>query len=75
MSSLKQLVNRVRGWRLWRALRRPARVPVLVLDPMAPIFRDVSPHGVRVYSLCGTCGTQLERSATLCEECAQSRIR
>lgn len=35
------------------------------------ILRDVTPSGVRVYSLCGGCGARLECSATLCEECAQ----
>lgn len=41
----------------------------------APIHRDVTPNGVRVYSLCGDCGTQLQASATLCDECAQKRSR
>ena len=35
------------------------------------LLRDVTPNGVRVYSLCGGCGARLECSATLCEECAQ----
>ncbi|HMA24431.1 MAG TPA: hypothetical protein VKP00_10565 [Gemmatimonadaceae bacterium] len=39
------------------------------------IHRDVTPNGVRVYSLCATCGARLHASATLCEECAQKRSR
>jgi len=40
-----------------------------------PIYREVTSHGVRVYSLCGNCGAQLAASATLCESCAQRRSR
>ncbi len=40
---------------------------------MASIHREVTPHGVRVYSLCAGCGAMLEMSATLCEDCAQKR--
>jgi predicted amidophosphoribosyltransferase len=39
------------------------------------IHRDVTSSGVRVYSLCGSCGARLEASATLCEDCAQRRSR
>lgn len=77
MSSLFQLVSRVRTWRLWRMLRRPlatpSTAPVFQAGPARPIFRDVSPQGVRVYSLCGSCGTTLGASATLCDPCARSR--
>jgi len=73
MSTLRQLVNRFRAWRLWRALRRPAGVPSLTAAPVRPILRDVTPHGVRVYSLCGCCGAHMGTSATLCEACARSR--
>jgi ribosomal protein L40E len=38
-----------------------------------PILRDVSRHGVRVYSLCVSCGAHLSASATLCAACARSR--
>jgi ribosomal protein L40E len=38
-----------------------------------PILRDVSRHGVRVYSLCVSCGAHLSASATLCQACARSR--
>jgi hypothetical protein len=41
----------------------------------ATIFREVTPHGVRVFSLCASCGTRLDASATLCEECAHKRSR
>ena len=40
-----------------------------------PIFREVTTQGVRVYSLCGSCGAQLAASATLCDSCAQRRSR
>ena len=39
------------------------------------IHREVTPNGVRVFSLCADCGAQLNASATLCEECAQKRSR
>ena len=39
------------------------------------IHREVTTSGVRVYSLCGSCGARLEASATLCEDCAQRRSR
>jgi hypothetical protein len=37
------------------------------------LARDVSSHGVRFFSLCGTCGERMESSATLCEDCARKR--
>jgi predicted amidophosphoribosyltransferase len=37
------------------------------------ILREVTPHGVRVYSLCASCGAHLAASATLCDACARSR--
>lgn len=76
MPSLRQWISRVRAWRLWRALRRPSTTPFMApYFPHAsrPILRDVTPNGVRVYSLCGSCGAHLAASATLCEACARSR--
>jgi hypothetical protein len=77
MQSLRDLLSRVRSWRLWRALRRApvasAADLTLYLPLSRPILRQVSPHGVRVYSLCGCCGAQLSASATLCDGCARSR--
>jgi hypothetical protein len=76
MPSLRDLLSRIRSWRPWRALRR-SPVAATGLPPYftasRPILRHVSPHGVRVYSLCGKCGVQLSASATLCEACARSR--
>jgi hypothetical protein len=40
-----------------------------------PIYREVTTQGIRVYSLCGSCGAQLAASATLCDGCAQRRSR
>jgi hypothetical protein len=74
MQSLRELISRVRTWRLWHALRRtPAPDRVLLVYTSRPILREVSRSGVRVYSLCGSCGAQLAASATLCDACARSR--
>jgi hypothetical protein len=75
MSSLLQLVNRVRAWRGWRTLRRPSDTLLTLggAPTVRPILREVTPHGVRVYSLCGSCGAHLGASATLCDTCARSR--
>ena len=77
MQALHELISRIRAWRLWRALGRapaaPAPARPLLFDGRHPIFREVTPHGVRVYSLCGQCGGHLTASATLCDACARSR--
>jgi len=81
MQSLRELISRVRSWQGWRLLRRvkvatpPPALPFLVTMTQRPILREVTSHGVRVYSLCGSCGAQLAASATLCESCAQRRSR
>ena len=81
MQSLRELISRVRRWQGWRLLRRakaappPAALPFLVTMTQRPIYREVTSQGVRVYSLCGSCGAQLAASATLCESCAQRRSR
>ena len=62
----------------WRAARGAPHVAIVVPDFIAcppNIARDVSRHGVRFYSLCGTCGDRMESSATLCEACARKRAR
>lgn len=69
MQLIRQLILRFRAWRQRGAMEA---VPALIaLGP--PILREVSPGGVRVYSLCGSCGSRLEVSATLCDACAQRR--
>jgi hypothetical protein len=77
MSSLLQLVGRMRAWRIWRSLRRPLAAPAaptpFLVSSSRPILRDVTAQGVRVYSLCGSCGTHLGASATLCDACARAR--
>jgi hypothetical protein len=77
MRAFHQLINRIRAWRPWKALGRPSAVPAparpFVIVEARPILREVTPHGVRVYSLCGQCGAQLSASATLCDACARSR--
>jgi ribosomal protein L40E len=80
MQSLRELISRLRSWQGWRLLRRapaaplPSALPFLV-TMTRPIYREVTTQGVRVYSLCGTCGAQLSASATLCDGCAQRRSR
>jgi hypothetical protein len=78
MQSLRELLSRFRRWRAWRALLgRSSAAFTADLPPdlttSRPILRDVSRHGVRVYSLCVSCGAHLSASATLCEACARSR--
>lgn len=70
MKYLRTIVARIRAWWLRRTSASGANA-ALVLTFGSPIYRDVTPHGVRVYSLCGGCGARLECSATLCQECAQ----
>ena len=72
-----QFVLRVwNRWLSWRASRKAPARQVIVPDfsvGLPSIARDVSAHGVRFYSLCGTCGDRMESSATLCEDCARKR--
>jgi hypothetical protein len=74
---LRRLVERFRSWRARRTPDVPVIAPQYIAFPAysAAIHRDVTPHGVRVYSLCGDCGCRLQASATLCEDCAQKRSR
>jgi len=79
MQSLRELISRVLAWQGWRLSRRtpaapPPTLPFLV-TMARPIYREVTSQGVRVYSLCGSCGAQLAASATLCESCARRRSR
>ena len=70
MSFLKSMVARVRAWLSGK--RETVVFDESVLASFGPsIYRDVSSSGVRVYSLCGGCGTRLACSATLCEDCAR----
>lgn len=72
MQLLHLLIARFRAWRSgWNT---PAvEVAPFVIPTTPPIFREVSSNGVRIYSLCGSCGAQLDMSATLCGACAQRR--
>ena len=70
MRFIRNLLARFRAWQ--QARRETITFDESLLTSFGPsIHRDVSVGGVRVYSLCGGCGTRLECSATLCEECAQ----
>jgi len=74
MHYFQRLIARVRAWQANR------RVPRLIVHPLAlgftpPIHRDVSANGVRFYSVCVSCGSRLNASATLCEDCAQKKSR
>jgi hypothetical protein len=70
MRYIRSILARIRAWRLTRRFGAASAGPTL-LSFGPSIYRDVTPTGVRVYSLCGGCGARLECSATLCEECAQ----
>lgn len=70
---VRQLLSRIRAWR-YEAKAPSAPIVPLFVAPLT-LHRDVSPNGVRVYSICGSCGARLDASATLCEECAQGRSR
>lgn len=74
MLVLRSFLARVRAWYM-RAVGRTLTIGIdvttLVPATGQGILRDVTPNGVRVYSLCGGCGARLQCSATLCEECAQ----
>jgi hypothetical protein len=74
MRYLRSILARFRAWRLKRRYGTSTGPSLLLSFGVSPsIHRDVTPHGVRVYSLCGGCGARLECSATLCEECAQGQ--
>jgi ribosomal protein L40E len=73
-----RLIERVNAWRIERRAPRPLLIPLdmnVGMYSSAAIHRDVTPNGVRVYSLCASCGARLQASATLCEECAQKKSR
>lgn len=69
MQWFRQLLMRFRQWRVGAT----ADVTPFLVPMGLPILREVNSSGVRVYSLCGTCGTRLEMSATLCDACARRR--
>jgi hypothetical protein len=69
MRLIRSILARLRAWRMNR--KGLADGPFLLHSFGPSIHRDVTPNGVRVYSLCGGCGARLHCSATLCEECAQ----
>jgi len=73
MRSIRSILARLRAWRTKK--KGIAAGPSLLLSFGPSIFRDLTPNGVRVYSLCGGCGSRLQSSATLCEECAQGARR
>jgi hypothetical protein len=70
MQYLRSILARIRAWRFKRRFGTVSG-PSLLLSFGPSIYRDVTPSGVRVYSLCGGCGARLDCSATLCQECAQ----
>jgi len=76
---LRRLIGRIKAWRIERRAPRPLLIPLDLNAGMfsskPSIYRDVTPNGVRVYSLCASCGARLHASATLCEECAQKKSR
>lgn len=74
-----RIIERIRAWRIERRVPRPPLIPLDLSAEIYPsstsIHRDVTPNGVRVYSLCASCGARLQASATLCQECAQRKSR
>lgn len=74
MRFLHRLIARFKAW---KARRSPRSISATFnfASHAAPIHREVTPNGVRVFSVCGACGARLQASATLCEECAQKRTK
>lgn len=76
MQQIRQMMGRLRAW-LRGARGTPGASPNAVLEAFLmserPLLREVSSQGVRVYSLCGSCGAHLDASATLCDACASHR--
>jgi hypothetical protein len=73
---LRRLFARFRAWQSGRqALVRHPEIASPFPSFAASIARDVTPSGVRIYSLCGVCGARLDVSATLCDECAVKQSR
>jgi hypothetical protein len=76
MQMLVRFIARVLAWLPRRRQRRPRTSDVFPVAALqVAIHREVTPMGVRVFSLCGSCGARLLASATLCDECAQRRSR
>jgi hypothetical protein len=74
MQFLRQIIDWFRGWRQ-RGRGARSDIELLILSVPTPIRREVSAQGVRIFSLCGSCGVRLDASATLCEDCAQRKSR
>jgi hypothetical protein len=67
---LRSIMARLRAWRAGTSSETVAE-PAVILSFGASLHRDVTPNGVKFYSLCGGCGARMNCSATLCEECAR----
>jgi hypothetical protein len=74
MDFFRRIFARFRSWQADRRRVRRWIVPQFV-SFAPPIHREVTANGVRVFSLCATCGVRLQASATLCEDCAQKKSR
>jgi hypothetical protein len=77
MQFFRRLLARYKAWQAKRHAPRPVFTPVTFnfSSHMASIHREVTPNGVRVFSLCSSCGAMLNASATLCDDCAQKRSK
>ena len=74
MRFLRSMFARARAWymRVTGRVELDLELDAWTFASTGPLlYRDVTQQGVRVYSLCGSCGARMECSATLCEECAQ----
>lgn len=38
------------------------------------LHRDVSPSGVSYYGICNKCGSRMDKSATLCDNCSEKPV-
>jgi hypothetical protein len=73
MKYLRELYHRFIAWCAGRP-DHTVHVPIPDFVVRTPTLgRDVSATGVRFYSLCGSCGSPLAASATLCDACASQR--
>jgi hypothetical protein len=75
MRFLRQLYSRFLAWRTVRQGPRADDVLPIILALPPRLGREVSAQGIRVFSLCGSCGTRLGASATLCDDCARRDSR
>jgi hypothetical protein len=77
MRFFSALLARFRAWKAKRTSHRLLAPTIFNFSSshLGAIHREVTPNGVRVFSLCVSCGATLQASATLCDDCAQKRSK